>query len=247
MRWMELLLSLACLLTGCISSPPGPVAVPVTSFEDLHVLARESSFRIKLGRQDVGIEVGPCHTLRPEAVARLDGRDVTIVNRGGKVGEFDGANECDAPEIIVDERPAGGSSLLELSDSLGGTVCDLPDLWAERRATPIPELPPGPWQLRSRQQLTVQWFPASDLRIWDPTVEFLGMDSMGRIDSLIEVRDEAVFGDLLSFTVPSLTSRSYLIEFRRASLIRCRPQTVTVEIVSAFSKLPVSHPVAVVP
>ena len=242
---MRLPLLLLLLFTGC-SSLEAETEVTLAGTSTFHVNASEQSLAIVFGDQDWVVQHAPCPVMDANLSARLNGVPVPLVTRGRKDGDEPGDdvsdNNCATPQLKLDMPPPDGPSLLEISDSATTLSCNLPDLKAVRQATLVL---PESWEWRAGQAVTMQWSPSGDLQVWNSFS--IGLANQETWLST-GVHDLIQDGDLLHFTVPSLSPGAYRVELFPSQVVDCGPKRTTARIASKVARFAIDDdPVAIVP
>jgi hypothetical protein len=227
-----------------LHSPSGERNVTLAGFKAVRIYANEQSVSIGLDDGDMSPRHGPCPVVDAKLTAQLNGVSVSVIRRGGKIGEAPGDdvsdNECEPPLLELDMPPPDGSSTLALSDSATTLTCNLPDLKAARQAMLVPPQS-DTWTWQSGQSVAVQWSPSGDLQLWGLFTVDLVTSS-----SVIEIRQVELDGDLVRFTAPSRPG-SYILQLRPSSSVSCRSPLVPAHLTSTFTEFGIGQPVTIVP
>jgi len=217
----------------------------------LRISATEQSFEVVLGARDAFDQAGPCPRVDATLTARLGEIAVPLITRGGKIGDIPGDdvsdNYCGTVKFRLDGPPPDGAAVLELADPKTRLGCTVPDLKAARELMLVPP-ESGTWPWRAGQAVAVQWSPSGDLRLWaGPSASLLHITDGNVIDGGADIRDEAIDGDVMRFTVPSAPPGSYELDVGTSQYVTCGPHRVSAEIASTFTRFVVGHAVAIVP
>lgn len=241
---------LLLVVAGCFpGGAPGEVNVTLDSFSDLHITATEQSLEIVVGHTDDVTQSTPCPLEDANLTARLGDIPVPLITRGGKIGEDPGDDVTDAlcgtVTLRLDGPAPDGPAVLQLSDSKTTVTCNVPDLKAPRTVTQVPDS--DTWQWRSGQAVTLQWSPSGDLPRWTMLLsELFPVDGNARTGDGTELH-EAIDGDLVRFTVPSVAPGSYGITLETWGYVPCGPHFVSANISSTFTTFSTFHTVTIVP
>jgi hypothetical protein len=246
---MRLPLLLLLGSAGCSGNgiPVAETDVTLAASSMFHVNASERSFAIVFGDHDHVVQHFPCPAMDANLSARINGVPVPLVTRGGHIGDEPGDdvsdNICAAPLLQLDTPPPDGPSRLEISDSATTLSCNLPDLKAVRQATLVPPVS-GTWEWRAGQAVTMQWSPSGDPRVWSSFSVALSNQETGLSTG---VHDLTLDGDLLHFTVPSLSPGAYRVELFPSEVVDCGPKRTLALIASTVARFVIDYPVAIVP
>ena len=215
---------LLLLLAGCTASLDANTDVTLVHYHELQIAPQDQRIDIFIGERFPASGYFPCPLLDANVAARLNGIPVSLVKRGGKIGDEPGDdvsdNVCGAPMLEFGMPPPVGPSTLELSDPSAATVCNLPDFKVARALMMVP--PTDPWEWRAGQAVTVQWSPSGDLRLWNLgiSVALLRNDPSGNDATIADV---TVDGDLMRLTTPSVPPGSYRFSARPFPSVNCDP------------------------
>jgi hypothetical protein len=240
-------LLLLLLAAGCFGNgiPVAETDVTLAAVAMFHVNASEQSIAIVFGDQETVVQHAPCPVMDANLSARLNGIPVPLITRGAKTGDEPGDdvsdNNCATPLLKLDLPPPDGPSLLEISDPATTLSCTLPDLKAVRQATPVL---PASWQWRAGQAVTLQWSPSGDLQVWNSFS--IGLANQETFLST-GIHDLTQDGDLLHFTVPSLSPGSYRVELFPSEHVDCGPKRTMAVIASRVTRFVIDDPVVIAP
>jgi len=236
---------------GCfvpVSQGPATVDVTLASYGELRVDASAQAFTVALGKRFSIAQSTPCPLLGPELAAQLDGVEVPVTSRGGKIGDEPGDdvsdNLCGNPLFELDMAPPDGPSILEISDRATTLTCHLPDLKATRQVMAVPPAP-GTWRWRSGDTVTVQWSPASDLGLWATfPIEIDHVNDANVVDDISHVSNVTSDAGQIRFTLPTLTPGSYQLKLGPTGSVACG--VLGGGIASTLTTFAVTQPVTIV-
>lgn len=221
--------------------------VTLAQYRTLKIVAQDQRIDIFLGESHPESGYYPCPLLDANVTARLNGIPVTLVERGGKIGDEPGDdvsdNVCGPPMLEFGMPPPDGTSTLELLDPAARTECTLPDLKAARAMMMVP--PTDPWEWRAGQAVTVQWAPGGDLPLWNLgiAVALLRTDPGGNDATISGV---TVDGDRMHLTTPSVPPGSYRFSVRPFPTVLCdAPFHADLDLPAGFFNA--EHAVTIVP
>lgn len=238
---------LLLLLAGCTNSLAANTDVTLAHYKELQIAPQDDRIDIFLGGRLPLSGYFPCPLLGENLAARLNGIPVSLVKRGGKIGDEPGDdvsdNVCGAPMLEFGMPPPDGPSTLELSDPSTATVCNLPDFKVARALTMVP--PTDPWEWRAGQAVTVQWSPSGDRRLWNLgiSIALLRNDPSGNDATIGDVTFD---GDRMRLTIPSVPPGSYRLSARPSTSLLCdSPFHAELAVPSGFFNA--EHAVTIVP
>jgi hypothetical protein len=191
---------LPLVLVGCfLESDPD---APVTLLSNVAMLPKVS-FSASGSRVRAAIEVDPwaigaCVTLDDDFQSTLNGVPMAIRSRGGSGGSIGSSVPCYPPVIELIGPPTTDSAVIAISYPRHTISIDLGDLLVARSAQPVPD---GPFVFEPGKPITLRWSPASDLQLYEPSVEFALAGTRTRDVAPVTVAD-----DVLSFAL-AVTSR----------------------------------------
>jgi hypothetical protein len=132
---------------------------------------------------------------------------------------------CGTPVFHLDMPPPDGPSMLEISDPTTMLGCNLLDLKVHQVMPVPPES--GTWELRSGDTVTAQWSPGGELGLDDVvTADLRHLNAANQIDDFTAIFGVTSDGDLVHFTVPSVSPGSYVLELKTSPARSCGPQVM---------------------
>jgi len=211
------------------------VSTSVASIEELHLSVAGSQWTATLGDELMDFHPQPCPVLRADMVAHLDDLELEVVDPGSAVPAFDGGQACSPPRLAGEVPPRPGASRLVLRDELGTLTCEIPDLAGTRSVALVP---PGPWELRAGQTVTLQWSPARDLQITFPYVLLRSATDSPSVNNMTAA------DGLLTFTIPAILPGTYQLEIHTRSRMSCRVSQADFD--ATISTSNVNQPVTII-
>lgn len=145
-------------------------------------------------RRDV---VEPCPILPPDFTVTIGDVEVPVLDRGGWMSEFDGANECRPVTVAMSAPPEVPGAVLVLEDRSARIACELEDALLPRAMFR------DSWELAPGETIAARWSPASDLGRLVLTATIFGMTDTAQIAEPIEGTDQ------IALDLPQLAPRAY--------------------------------------
>jgi hypothetical protein len=187
------------LLAACTEPSGTPLAE--LSSPELRITAGPIFVEVELRyKQTQTGMIQDCAVLADDFAATVNGKEMTITERGGPGVPALADEVCTWPVLRLDHPAAAAQTKLVLRDPSRMITADLADLLAPRSAQLVPD---GPWTFTPGQAVTLQWSPASDLARYWPYPAFV-YDDPSRGGTVLAPTLATLDGDRITVRMPDV-------------------------------------------